>query len=1064
MPVIDAIVDGMMVAAREEGDAYQLVEVGDDILAEQGLVPAQDLMSCGSPYRMTRNELIQQILLPALRNGDLPRQAESRLVREAEQLPMEDLQEWAGEVLRSNPWPPGFYLPSFKEFVESPEYLGDGSTRLTPRQRRAIEDSIGVDARDWFVTPRKISTVVLCWGKGCLSAEEQITDYRTGQTRTVAEWARLETPMLVRSRDRRGREVYREASPVYLKGKAPLFRVTLRDGRSFRATAEHRCLTLDGWRRLRELGAGSAICVGASTGSLSCVPRSEGYGSGTTPNSLVGCHPSPRSCGEPPLRGPVSGQGWIPSLGGARAHTLPRSHKGGQDAGEAHTHLHPLCAPRLEGAYQVAAPSVAAVLQRLTDADERFPAPRQTDPPVHSPSGPPDTSRQQALHQTLPCCAHPFTVSPEPLPQYAEITSIEPDGEGDFYDLTVEGTACYFDAKGILHHNSGKDWLSSCVIGYAAWAISFMRNPWFHFKMPMGEILDILNVAQDKDSAERVFFAKLKNVINKACFAPLLDQQKDITADAVIFRKPIPGEMFPRVCVRINSLHSGNEKAEGRNTLMYIMDEADALRDSTGHGNARKMFSTLTTSNRFESKQLGFVISYPRAKNGFVFEMLDRCGNRGGTIVEWYGDLAATYEVLPWKTYMPIMVGGVVRWTNPGGFISAEPDSEMARLYREDIEDFRAKFACEPPAAEDAFISMPEKIDEAVVPYAVPVAMVEHSTREELDPASGEMRRYVGLALTRLSLRRGLVYFLGGDAGETQDSFTLCLSHVVPENEHGYCSPDAWRDPKLRHAKHYRPEALPDDPNWKPSSWKCDHTGLTPVRGRHDFWGVCRPSGRKVMRQVQLGETPEGDPIYQVDTSGAQVVEEVYLPRVVEDLLLEWKPDRGKRMPVDFRNVRDIILLISQHCHLGMCLFDRWQATALIQDLRAAGIPAESKSFSNQAQVEWYRNYKTLIYNNQVELLPGEDKARRQLRELQLINGNKIDHPKYAGGGGMGGKDLTDAEALSFWLCSSPQYAPGLIDTGNGLPYKGMAAQAAGVTQRTIQQQSIVHAALTGRV
>ncbi len=730
-----------------------------------------DLRYIGNPKRMSADALYEQVLLPALRQGQIPpADSEEAFEQEVRSLPLEEVRAWACDVLKENPWPPGFYVPSFKEFVTSDDYLGffEGPTE---RQQKAIEDSIGADARAWFVEPRKTSCVVLVYGKG-----------------------------------------------------------------------------------------------------------------------------------------------------------------------------------------------------------------------------------------------------------------------------------------------SGKDLVSSWVCAYVAFAVSHMRNPWFHFDMVPGEVLDIVNVAQDEDSARQVFFTKLKNAVLRDCFNGIIEnQKKDIQADAVFFKRPVPGERFTRLCLRINSLHSKNEGAEGRNTFFYIMDEADAMRDSKGHGNATKMHNTLTTSNRFGSKQLGFVISYPRAQNGFMMEMLAKCGNRGGKTIEWWGDLAPTWRVLPWKTYRPVIIDGRERWTNDLGFVSNEPDSEMARIFRDDPELFRAMYACEPPAAEGAFFSMPKKIDECIIPYNEPAALVEQTIREDIDPTTGVRYSYVGLSIRNLRFRKGVVYFLGGDAGETEDSFALSISHLVPPAEKGFCSELAWSNPKYRYAKHYKPQALPvDDKNWRPELWKCEHTGEIPVPGKHAFWGVCNPSGRHIQRPVQVGETEDGEPIYKEDHTGAIVYTDVHLPQVVEDLLLEWVPNRAKGMTVDYRNVRDIILQIGAACQLGMCFFDRWNATGLIQDIRAAGIGAENKAFGSAAQLEWYRHFKMLVYNNIVELLPGEDKARGQLRQLQLINGNKIDHPP------LGAKDLTDAEALSFWLCCDQKYAPGRIDYGGGVETAIMDVQAAGAAKRLQQGQSIVDSALGG--
>jgi hypothetical protein len=148
-------------------------------------------------------------------------------------------------------------------------------------------------------------------------------------------------------------------------------------------------------------------------------------------------------------------------------------------------------------------------------------------------------------------------------------------------------------------------------------------------------------------------------------------------------------------------------------------------------------------------------------------------------------------------------------------------------------------------------------------------------------------------------------------------------------------------------------------------------------------------------------------------------------------------PDRNRGLTVDFQNVRDVILEINRHGRIGMARFDRWQATMILQELREAGIAAEAKTFSNPEQLGMYRTYKTLLYNNLLYLQPDQPecpwyaRSRRQLKELQLINGMKIDHPEFSAGGGPGAKDLSDAQALAFELAANPAFAPSVIDLGN---------------------------------
>lgn len=610
---------------------------------------------------------------------------------------------------------------------------------------------------------------------------------------------------------------------------------------------------------------------------------------------------------------------------------------------------------------------------------------------------------------------------------------------------------------------SGKDLLSAEVLAYTAYCIARMRNPWLVFGQPFGEVMDCINVAQDKNAAQDNFYARFQRMVRRPCFAGLLNQKDaksggDIAADATDFYTNIAGYDYPVLVMRVHSLHSKNEAAEGKNTLFWVMDEADALKTAENDAAGRMMFRTLRTSNRFFWRQLGIVISYPRADNGFMFWGLRQCGNRNGPAEEWWGDLAPTWQVLPWKSYEPVEWRGKIH----------DADPIMAQLYRDDPEDFWATYGCRPPAVEGAFIANPEKIGEATEAAEdaclEPIAEVEPSRTVRRTDDNKE-HQFVSLAISNIRFRQGVTYFLAGDAGTTHDSFALCVAHMVPPGERGFICPRCWGIGQRRYAKHYRavpvPARWPSGPYLSPVDWRCDFDGLggkrceTPDSAKHRFWGLVDRSGVSVQQLRVARVTKAGEPVAALDTEGNEVLEDGWLPLVVEDLLLEWRPDKRRQLTVDYLNVRDVIWQLkdaarAQGARFGMMRFDKWQAESIIQDILASGIMAEGKQMSNPEQLAIYRNYKRLLNNNLVWLLPDQDgyphlRARQQLRELILVNASKIDHPKVSGYGGPGAKDLTDAEAIAFALAVSWHAKGGFIDSGSdaeGRDYLDAAGKA----------------------
>jgi hypothetical protein len=633
-----------------------------------------------------------------------------------------------------------------------------------------------------------------------------------------------------------------------------------------------------------------------------------------------------------------------------------------------------------------------------------------------------------------------------------------------------------------LGKGSGKDLISSWCLAYAAYTICSMANPWRFFGQPDGEFIDCINMAQDRNAARQNFYDRFTRHVKKPCFATLLNQSSrgDIQATVTTFSKMLPGRDVLAPCVRVHSLNSKNESAEGKNTLFWVLDEADALRDSEGNDAAHACFNTLRTSNRFGSQQMGFVLSWPRSQAGFIFWGLRQCGNRGGQTPEWWGAQAPTWEVLPWKSYEPVTYEGVLH----------KPDAIMAQVHRDDPDLFWSTYGTQPPSVEGAFISQPEKITEAMraghLAMLAPAAKVEQSVT--IHRAGEVEHRYVALNLYDILLRPGVTYFLGGDAGTYQDSFTLCLSHAINPEEGGYCCGRCFGYPNRRYAKHYQPRKPPaagavvEGAPWQPGDWRCDFCGETPVRERDKFWGVATAQGQTTVEALVRKVDEDGDPEYETDSEGKPI----YVTRqrlvIVQDLLLEWRPDKRNKLAVDYGNVRDVIKSLFDAAEavgatIGGARFDQWQAESIVQEIRSWGVACESKVLTNPEQMAMYRSYKTLLNNNllwlqpEVKAYPQHTRARNQLKELQLINGRKIDHPSQSAYGGPGQKDLTDAEALSFFQASNAEALMGQVSyIGGGAPAEramllaGRKQEAEGKKSSPVnQQRSMVDEALRGR-
>ncbi len=142
-----------------------------------------------------------------------------------------------------------------------------------------------------------------------------------------------------------------------------------------------------------------------------------------------------------------------------------------------------------------------------------------------------------------------------------------------------------------------------------------------------------------------------------------------------------------------------------------------------------------------------------------------------------------------------------------------------------------------------------------------------------------------------------------------------------------------------------------------------------------------------------------------------------WVNKPVEDLLLEWKPNKKDRLPVDLLNVAEILEHICKQVYVKKALFDKFNSAEVVQRLMQFGVEAEDKVFSNPFQVSIYTNLKSLIYTGQISLLDHvvfdrPINANDELKHIKLINGNKIDHDKDKS------KDFSDARASAAWICS----------------------------------------------
>ena len=301
----------------------------------------------------------------------------------------------------------------------------------------------------------------------------------------------------------------------------------------------------------------------------------------------------------------------------------------------------------------------------------------------------------------------------------------------------------------------------------------------------------------------------------------------------------------------------------------YVIDEADAFKQESATRSAEKIWRTMASSSnsRFRGKQKGFVISWPRSKNGFIMKLYKKTLN----MLSVYSDISPTWEAKPRHLFSPDTF-----------------DYEGRQIPMDFYEDFRldplgslACYCCEPPDAQSPFIEDFEKVDVATANIKQLFEFKDIYTNE-----------YVQKVITRSPFMhdRSIKYVMGFDLSETRDYTALAIAHR------------------------------------------------------------------------------EGD-------------------KILFDTLTCWIPDRKKKISVDLQNFEEVINNIRRDITIDKISSDPWNSSLMVQKLHGQGMNARKVNLT----LEDYELFKRLLYARQI-VLPKNEMLIKELKNLQLVDGRKIDH------------------------------------------------------------------------
>ncbi len=318
---------------------------------------------------------------------------------------------------------------------------------------------------------------------------------------------------------------------------------------------------------------------------------------------------------------------------------------------------------------------------------------------------------------------------------------------------------------------SGKDTLAIHLTMYSVYVLLCCKNPHSLFLgIDKNSTIDIINVAYNAKQASSVFFLRLVNCVknwkwlrNKYKYVESGKSkklEKKYQSQEIVNIKSSE-ILFPKNILAV-SMHSQQEAAEGKNTLIWILDEVSAFSDKNKKSNGYEMFQTLKTSSytRFEKKGKGFVISWPRYKGDPIQTLCEQYKDDPHV----YVDIASTFEVKPKKCFSD-------EWTTWNGF---KIPVTFLEEFEKNPEDSKRKYLCIPGESSDPFFTEKEKLLSAVDKNKMPM----FNTIETLSKtANGSF--IIKKIQNQNYNTTNTSFVLAGDIGLSYDWSTLSMWHRV---------------------------------------------------------------------------------------------------------------------------------------------------------------------------------------------------------------------------------------------------------------------------------------------
>ena len=270
-----------------------------------------------------------------------------------------------------------------------------------------------------------------------------------------------------------------------------------------------------------------------------------------------------------------------------------------------------------------------------------------------------------------------------------------------------------------LGKGSGKDFVSTVACAYVVYKLLCLKEPASYYGKPVGDAIDIINVAINAQQAKNVFFKGFKTKIEKS---PWFAGKYNPKVDSIEFDKAIT----------VYSGHSERESHEGLNLFLAVLDEISGFATEVGTGNeqgktADNIYKAFrgTVDSRFPDLGKVVLLSFPRYQGDFISQRYDSVIAEKDVVERRYkfiineelpqgpdNEFEITWEedhIISYKIPKVLALKRPTWEVNPTRKID---DFKIAFLT--DMGDAMMRFLCTPTYSSDAFFKQKDKLEKCM--------------------------------------------------------------------------------------------------------------------------------------------------------------------------------------------------------------------------------------------------------------------------------------------------------------------------------------------------------------